>query len=105
MTYDIRASYNKIKNCRWLQSEFKKEVSCIVAYKDLTAAQKATRKAYAKTRRDKINAAARAAGVIGAPRPKMSAAEAKAKRKAYSKDYRKRIVAQARAYRAMMEKE
>ncbi len=78
------------------------EVSSIVAYKDLTPAQKATRKAYAKTRRDKINAAARQAGVIGAPRPKMSEAEAKAKRKAYSKDYRKKIVAQARAYRQMV---
>jgi len=79
------------------------EVSAIAQkkYRDLTAAEKATRKAYAKTRRDRINAAARAAGVIGAPRPKMSAAEAKSKRKEYAKKYRKLIVAQARAYRAM----
>lgn len=73
-------------------------------YKDLDAAAKAKRKAYAKDRRDRINAAARKAGVIGAPRPKMSEAEAKAKRKAYSTEYRKRITAQARAYRKMTEK-
>jgi len=53
-------------------------------------------------RRKKIEAAARAAGVIGAPRPKMSPAEAKARRKTYGEAYRKRITAQAKAYREMM---
>ena len=67
----------------------------------MTAAEKAKRKVYAKSRRDKINAAARQAGVIGAPRAKMSESERKAKRKTYSKDYRKRITAQAKAYREM----
>ena len=67
----------------------------------MTAAEKRKRLDYAKARRKKIEAAARAAGVIGAPRPKMSAAEAKAKRKAYSQEYRKRITAQAKAYREM----
>ena len=83
----------------------KKEVSAIAQkkYHDLTAAEKAKRKAYGKARQAKILAAARQAGVIGAPRPKMSVAEAKAKRKAYSKDYRKRITAQAKAYREMTE--
>ena len=69
----------------------------------MTAAEKAKRKAYAKLRRGRINAAARQAGVIGAPRPKMSEAERKAKRKIYSQDYRKRITAQAKAYREMTE--
>jgi len=67
----------------------------------LTADEKAKRLAYAKARRKKIEAAARAAGVIGAPRPKMSPAESKARRYAYAKEYRKRITAQARAYRQM----
>lgn len=67
----------------------------------MTPEQKAKRKAYGKIRRDRINAAARAAGVIGAPRAKMDPAERKAKRKEYNKAYRKRIVAQARAYRQM----
>ena len=69
----------------------------------MTAVEKAKRKAYATTRREKINAAARAAGVIGAPRPKMSDADRKAKRKTYGKAYRKRITAQAKAYREMTE--
>ena len=83
----------------------KKEVSAISPkkYRDMTAVEKAKRKAYAKARQAKILDAARQAGVIGAPRPKMSVAEAKAKRKAYSKEYRKRITAQARAYREMTE--
>lgn len=72
-------------------------------YKDLTPAQKAKRLAYAKTRRLKIEAAARAAGVIGAARPKMSPVEAKAKRKVYAKAYRQRIQAEAAAYRRMTE--
>lgn len=57
--------------------------------------------AYAKAYRQKIAAAAREAGVIGAPRPKLSDAEKKAKRKVYAKAYRQRIVAQAAAYRKL----
>jgi len=68
----------------------------------MTPAEKAKRKAYSKARQKRINDAAREAGIIGQPRPKMSVAEAKANRKAYSKEYRKRINAQARAYRALM---
>ena len=49
-----------------------------------------------------MNSAMREAGIIGAPRPKMSEAEKKANRKAYAKDYRKKIQAEARAYREMM---
>lgn len=71
-------------------------------YADLTAEQKAKRKAYSKARQARINAAAREAGVIGAPRPKMSDAERKAKRKIYSKAYRKTVQAQARAYRDLV---
>lgn len=70
----------------------------------MTAAEKAKRKAYSKARNIRIMAAARQAGIIGAPRAKMSDAERKAKRKAYSKEYRKRINAQARAYREMQKK-
>ena len=83
--------------------ESKKEVKAIPQkkYRDLTAAEKAKRLAYAKARRKKIEAAARAAGVIGAPRPKMSPEVAKAKRKTYAKAYRTRITAQAKAYREM----
>ena len=69
----------------------------------MTVAEKAKRKAYAKERQAKILRAARAAGVIGAPRPKMSEAERTAKRKVYSRNYRKRITAQAKAYREMTE--
>lgn len=50
----------------------------------------------------KISAACREAGIIGAPRPKMSESERKDNRKAYSKEYRKRINAEAKAYREMM---
>ena len=95
--------YNNNRNIEESVFRVIKEVSTIAQkkYRDLTAAEKAKRKVYAKSRRDKINAAARSAGVIGAPRTKMSAAEAKAKRKVYAKDYRKRITAQAKAYRQM----
>lgn len=68
----------------------------------MTAEEKAKRRVYSKARTKRIMVAAREAGIIGAPRPKMSEAEAKAKRKAYSKAYRKTIQAQARAYREMM---
>lgn len=68
----------------------------------MTQAEKDKRYAYAKTRRHKLNAAMREAGIIGAPRPKMSEPEKKTKRKAYSKDYRARINAEAKAYREMM---
>ena len=71
----------------------------------MTPAQKAARKAYSKARQKRIMDAARKAGIIGAPRPKMDPATAKAKRKAYSKDYRKKIQAQARAYRALMKEQ
>ena len=83
--------------------ESRKEVKAIPQkkYRDLTTAEKAKRLAYAKARRKKIEAAAREAGVIGAPRPKMSPEVAKAKRKTYAKAYRKRITAQAKAYREM----
>jgi hypothetical protein len=67
----------------------------------LTDAEKAKRLAYAKKYRQKVFAAARSAGVVGAPRPKMSEAERKAKRKTYSKKYRQTIQAQARAYREL----
>ena len=40
----------------------------------------------------------REAGIIGAPRPKMSEEEKQAKRKEYSKNYRSRIFAEAKAY-------
>lgn len=73
-------------------------------YADLTAEQKAKRREYSKARTKRIMVAAREAGIIGAPRPKMSAEEAKAKRKAYNKIYRKKIVAEARAYRELMKK-
>jgi hypothetical protein len=43
----------------------------------------------------------RKAGIIGAPREKMSAEEKKSKRKAYSKAYRAKIQSEARAYREM----
>ena len=59
----------------------------------MTLAEKAKRKAYSKERQAKIMRAAREAGVVGQPRPKMSAAEAKAKRKVYAKAYRKTIQA------------
>ena len=68
----------------------------------MTPEQKAKRKVYSKARQQKINAAAREAGVIGAPRPKMDPAERKLNRKTYNKAYRKKIVAEARAYREMM---
>lgn len=68
----------------------------------MTPAEKQKRYDYAKQRRQKLNAAMREAGIIGAPRPVMSEAEKKAKRKAYSKEYRKKIQAEARAYREMM---
>ena len=48
-----------------------------------------------------MNAAMRSAGIIGAPRPKMSDAERKAKRKTYSKQYRQKIYAEAKAYREL----
>lgn len=70
----------------------------------MTAEEKAKRRAYAKARTKRIMAAAREAGIIGAPRPKMSEADRKAKRKAYNKQYRKKIQAEARAYREMMKK-
>jgi len=70
----------------------------------MTAAEKAKRREYSKARTKRIMAAAREAGIIGAPRPKMSEAESKAKRKVYSKDYRKRIQAEAKAYRDLMKK-
>jgi hypothetical protein len=68
----------------------------------LTAEEKAKRQAYSRARMKKIMQAARQAGIIGAPRPKMSEAERKAKRYAYAKAYRKKIQAEARAYREMM---
>lgn len=71
-----------------------------MAYKDLTPEQKAKRKAYSKARRQRIEAAARTAGVIGAPRPKMSEAERKMKRKAYRKMYQSKIKAGYRAAKA-----
>jgi len=71
-------------------------------FRDLTAAEKATRYAYAKERRQKLAHAMRAAGIIGNARPKMDPAEKKAHRKAYSKQYRKKITAEAKAYREMM---
>lgn len=70
----------------------------------MTAEEKAKRRAYSKARTKRIMVAAREAGIIGAPRPKMSDAERKAKRKAYNKVYRKNIQAQARAYRELMKK-
>ncbi len=87
-------------------SKYCREVKEIAtkSYKDLTPQQKAKRLAYAKAYRKKIAAAARAAGVIGAPRPKMSDAERKTKRKAYAKAYRQRIVAEAKAYRRLQGK-
>lgn len=73
-------------------------------FRDLTAAEKAARYAYAKTRRHRLNAAMREAGIIGVARSKMSESERKANRKAYSKTYRKKITAEARAYREMMKR-
>ena len=70
----------------------------------MTHAEKQARYAYAKTRREKLSKAMREAGIIGAPRSKMSESEKKAHRKAYSKDYRKKITAEARAYREMMKR-
>lgn len=94
---DDELSYNEGNN----ETE---EVSSIAAkkYSEMTAEEKYKRREYAKARRKRIMQAAREAGIIGAPRPKMSDAERKAKRKGYNKDYRKRITAQAKAYRAMM---
>lgn len=88
-----------------MSSKYDKEVSTIATkkYKDLTPAQKAKRLAYAKAYRQKIHAAARQAGVIGAPRPKLSEAERKGKRKVYAKAYRQKIAAQAAAYRRLQE--
>jgi len=70
----------------------------------MTAAEQAKRRDYSKARTKRIMAAAREAGIIGAPRPKMSEAESKAKRKAYNKVYRKKIQSEARAYRELMKK-
>jgi len=70
----------------------------------MTDAEKAKRQAYSKARTKRIMAAAREAGIIGAPRPKMSESERKAKRKVYGKAYRKKIQAEARAYRELMKK-
>lgn len=84
-------------------AKYLEEVSAIAnkKYSELTPADKAKRREYAKDRRHRINDAARKAGVIGAPRPKMSDTERKAKRKTYQKAYRKTVVAQARAYRQL----
>ncbi len=73
-------------------------------YRDLTPEEKGKRKAYSKARTKRIMAAAREAGIIGAPRPKQDPATAKARRKAYNTAYRKRIQAEARAYRELMER-
>jgi len=73
-------------------------------FRDLTAAEKAARYAYAKQRRHRLNAAMREAGIIGAPRSKMSESEKKSNRKTYAKTYRKKITAEARAYREMMKR-
>jgi len=70
----------------------------------MTDAEKAKRQAYSKARMKRIMVAAREAGIIGAPRPKMDPAERKAKRKVYGKAYRKKIQAEARAYRELMKK-
>jgi len=70
----------------------------------MTAAEKAKRKEYSKARMKRILSAAREAGIIGAPRPKMSDEERKSKRKVYGKAYRKKIQAEARAYRDLMKK-
>jgi hypothetical protein len=74
-------------------------------FRDLTPEAKQKRYDYAKTRRHKLNAAMREAGIIGAPRPKMDPEERKAKRKSYNKNYRHTITAQAKAYREMMAQE
>ncbi len=71
----------------------------------MTPAEKQKRYAYAKDRRHRLNTAMREAGIIGAPRPKMSAEEKKAKRKSYSKTYRARITSDAKAYRELMKGE
>ena len=73
-------------------------------FRDLTPTEKAARYAYAKARRQRLNAAMRSAGIIGTARPKMSETEKKANRKTYSKQYRKKITAEARAYREMIKR-
>lgn len=70
----------------------------------MTPDAKAKRRAYSKARTKRIMVAAREAGIIGAPRPKLPEAERKARRTAYNKIYRKKIVAEARAYRELQKK-
>ena len=71
----------------------------------MTPQQKQKRYAYAKNRRQRLNAEMRKAGIIGAPRPKMSEEERKGKRKTYSHDYNTRIRAEAKAFRELQEQE
>lgn len=71
----------------------------------MTPAQKAKRRAYTKARRHRIMAAARAAGIIGAPRPKLSDSERISRRKEYRKKYFRRVCAEAKAYRELMKKD
>lgn len=68
----------------------------------MTESEKAKRYAYTKARRQRLSQEMRAAGIIGAPREKMSDSERKAKRLVYNKDYRKRVFAEAKAYRELM---
>lgn len=70
------------------------------SYRDLTPEQKAKRKLYQKSRQQKILQAARAAGVVGAPRPKLSEAERRAHRKTYRKNYQAKMKAGYKAAKA-----
>ncbi len=60
-------------------------------YADLTPEEKKKRLDYQRGRRKRINDAARAAGVIGAPREKLPKEESDRRRKASNKLYRQRL--------------
>jgi len=68
----------------------------------LTPEEKQKRYAYQAKRRRKLSDQMREAGIIGAPRAKMSEEERKDKRKEYSKNYRQRILAEAKAYEELL---